>query len=290
MKSTAKYFTIFTRIVKIKLCILISINLSSCKKVIDLGIENIDPQIVIEGQVSDQGNSYVKLTKTNPLSKLYNNTPILNAFVTISDGNLLDTLKEVNDGYFILTRKFRPQIDKTYSLTVNAEGKTYTAISTMPKAIPIDGADLKLTSVGQSAGDTTKRYFYYVHFNDPAGVQNYYRFTISCDGNIFPNRNSFYWEDAAFQNIFDDKLINGQPNPYPLIGSSNYFVHSGDIIYLNMYCIEENVYKYYYGIRQIEIEFSRPSASPDNPIGNIQGGALGCFSANPLRRVRLVIP
>jgi hypothetical protein len=49
---------------------------------------------------------------------------------------------------------------------------------------------------------------------------------------------------------------------------------------VNMYCISEPVYRYYYALsRQFYDDGGAFSPSPASPPTNINGGAQGCFSA-----------
>jgi len=49
-----------------------------------------------------------------------------------------------------------------------------------------------------------------------------------------------------------------------------------------MQCIDKNVYEYWYSLDQSSTGSSQ-SAAPGNPVSNMQGGALGYFSANTLQ-------
>jgi hypothetical protein len=57
-----------------------------------------------------------------------------------------------------------------------------------------------------------------------------------------------------------------------------------------MYCIDKNVYNYFFSLLQVTGNNGGfQSASPDNPITNISGGALGYFSAHTVSRVRMEV-
>jgi len=56
---------------------------------------------------------------------------------------------------------------------------------------------------------------------------------------------------------------------------------------IELHSIDPGVYKYWYSLDQGADGGS--SASPANPVSNISGGALGYFSAQAVREMKLVV-
>ncbi|MEO6219108.1 MAG: DUF4249 domain-containing protein, partial [Ginsengibacter sp.] len=65
-------------------------------------------------------------------------------------------------------------------------------------------------------------------------------------------------------------------------------IMSGDTILLDMQCIDAAVYKYWFSLNQSATGNSQ-SASPANAVTNINGGALGYFSAHTLQTKSVIV-
>ncbi|MBW7892063.1 MAG: DUF4249 family protein, partial [Chitinophagaceae bacterium] len=61
-------------------------------------------------------------------------------------------------------------------------------------------------------------------------------------------------------------------------------IKSGDLVKVEMQSISSTVYDYWYSLIQ-GASGNSSSASPANPISNIEGGALGYFSAHQIQSV-----
>ncbi len=249
--------------------------LSSCEKVVEIDLNNVASQVFIEGQVTDiLGNYQVQINKTVNFSAANQFPAVQNAIVTITDNTgVTETLTEKSAGLYV-SRMVKGISGRTYTLKVVAEGKTYSASSTMPQAVDFTSAEVKESPL--PAGGATKFYNYLVFFQDPAGIQNQYRFTLTSKGQ----------KDKGFSNVFNDNLIDGKPNPIPL-RSTDFKIASKDTVTIEMQCIDKAVYEYFYTFRALE---TGQGGTPANPINNITGGALGYFSAHTVRKVDAIVP
>ena len=110
--------------------------ITACQKVINIDLNSTSPNIVIIGNVNDQPGPYtVTLSQTANFSDPNTFPSIDGAFVTISDNvGDMDTLVEVSPGTYH-TKKIMGVPGRTYYLTVLANGRTYTANSTMPQPL-----------------------------------------------------------------------------------------------------------------------------------------------------------
>ena len=113
--------------------------LTSCEKEINLDLEDKSGNIVIEGNVTNQtGPYYVKVTKSVAFTEENKYPEVANAIVVISDNTgQADTLQYVADGLYRTTHLVSTP-GNTYDLNVTAEGKNYTAESTMPQPVTLD--------------------------------------------------------------------------------------------------------------------------------------------------------
>jgi hypothetical protein len=66
-------------------------------------------------------------------------------------------------------------------------------------------------------------------------------------------------------------------------------LQSGDTLEVKMYCVDKNIYNYFFSLGQITGNNSFNSASPANPNSNLSNGALGYFSAHTVARQKLLV-
>lgn len=245
-----------------------------CKKVIDINLNNADPQIVIQGEINNvQGPYHVFISQSVNFTSDNSFPPVSGAFVTIRSNGLIDTLSEKKPGDYI-THLFTGIPGYTYQLYVETEGKIYTSASTMPQPVNID-------SITFVEGQKNNLYAV-VNFQDPPGISNFYQFKE-------------YVDDVAFKNgrgnsVFEDRLSDGRYINRLLYDDST-DIKSGIKLTVQMNCVDEDVYNYLNGLLLISGNsgnFTNPS--PANPPGNITGGALGYFSANTKTSRSVEIP
>lgn len=257
---------------KILILIIIPFAFFSCQKVIDLNLNTSTPAIVIQGNIFDQPGPYlIRISKTVNFNDSNAFPPVTNAKVTIRDdaGNK-DSLVEMSDGNY-LTTSLHGVEGRTYTLTVENDGKTYTAVSTMPYAVNIDSIYFERSSFGNF-------YLTTVNFKDPQGIDNYYR--------LFQAVND---TTRSAINIQSDQLNQGEVikysfYPFSSNGISNF--NKGDKITIKLECIDKGVYEYLRTSRRDNGQ----SASPTNPTSNINNGALGYFNACTIRQASITTP
>ena len=245
---------------------LTAITFVACEKVINLKLENTTPKFGIESNFTDSLQiQTVTISQTINFDKKNQFKPIVGATVTLSDmQNMLVTFVETTPGIYKTTFPLNGTPGIKYSLNVTVNNQNFVATSTMPQVVKVD-------SVRQSEififGRKTK--FLKVHFQDPAGLGNYY------NNRVFINkikRNDFFVE---FDRFNDGKQI-----------ANTIFINEpdlqiGDKVKIEMLTIDFNVYKYLFAITQISGNGGPPTA-PANPVSNFNNGALGYFSASTL--------
>ncbi|SIS63513.1 DUF4249 domain-containing protein [Chryseobacterium gambrini] len=253
---------------------------TSCEKEIDLDLEDQSGQIVIEGNITDQGGPYfVKITKSVAFTQANQYPAVTNAQVILSDNTgQTETLQYAGNGNY-KTSAFVGQPGRIYTLTINAEGKQYTAQSTMPQAVSFDGLEQDSFLV---AGQTS--YTLLPLFTDPATLGNRYLFVYTVNSN-----------PKKFFSEFSDNVNNGLPNQRPLLlpnddsNANDIKVVAGDVIHVEMQCIDDKVYTYYSALLQLSGSGPGGGITPANPPSNISNGALGYFSAHTVRTRTAVI-
>lgn len=251
---------------------LIICSLSSCEKIIDLNLDTSPTGIVIVGNVFDHAGPYkVLISKSIDFTESNNFPPVRNANVIISDSvGHSDTLTESSPGTYT-TSKLRGLPGLTYTLLVNAEGKIFTATSTMPNPVSISRIYMKKSAVGSEKEIA-------FDFKDPENIDNYYRVKEYVNDTL-----------KTGINIGNDKLYQGKVITYSLGSKAlndDTPLKEGDRVKVELECIDKNVFEY---LRTTGGNDGQ-SASPANPVSNISNGALGYFSASSVREASIIIP
>lgn len=242
---------------------ILACTLLACKKVIDIDLSGYaEPRLVIEASLLDtllyQGSSYglVRLSKSIGINDSISESYFTGrAFITIQDldTRIIDTLVMQSPWYYA-TNKLEGVQGHEYLLTVNAEGKTYTARSKMPYKVYCDSVtNKKVQLLGDVFHNITPR------FTDRAGTKNYYKF-------------------GGYN--FDDSYGDGTPNVrhfgfmYPNASGTRkwfYFINQNEDMYRYNLVLQQNNNNGRANVLTV--------SNPSNPPTNIQGGALGYFTA-----------
>ena len=129
--------------------IIATIALSSCEKVIDLDLKDVESKLVVEANITNQpGPYFVKLTKSIPFDESSIYPEVNDALVIISDeAGQSDTLNYTSNGVY-KTNTTQGIEGRSYYLKIVAEGKTYTATSTMPQKVILDNIGISVLQFG----------------------------------------------------------------------------------------------------------------------------------------------
>ncbi len=262
---------------KILMLVISAITLTSCEKEIELDLNSANAKYVIEGEVPQNDVATVKITKTVNFSETNNFPAVKSAVVTISDETgVSEQLIETSAGIY-KTQKMKGAEGKTYSLTIKAEGNTFTAKSTMPKAVKLTGLKTSLSSFAPPGAASADNYTVFPQFIDPTELGNSYRFIQSRNGEL----------DKSIL-IANDNIGNGQPNSRPIF-SQNFDIKLGDNLTVEMRCIDVPAYDYFYSLTSIQGNGPGGGTTPTNPVSNISDGALGYFSAFTVQKLSVVV-
>ncbi len=254
---------------KITYIFIITLLFSSCEKVIDVDLNSADPQIVIEGVITNSAGPFsVTITQTTDYFEPSSYPAISNSIVNISDseGNF-ETLVEVEPGVY-QTANLQGVEGRTYDLYVNIDGVEYTASSYMPPVTTIDSLEYEEIDIGFGGQSDEDNYAVFAHFMDTENIENYYRIK--------------YYINSEFDgeiHVIDDQLLDGNDIEY---GSILEDVEISDEVIVELLGIDENVYDYFNTLSTILGDGQGPSSgstTPSNPNSNISNGALGYFSA-----------
>lgn len=252
----------------------------SCEKEIDLDLENESGNVVIEGNITDKAGPYIiRITKSVSFTSANEYPAVESAQVILSDNAGHSEILQYVGGGNYQASTFTGQPGRTYTLTVKAEGKEYVAQSTMPQPVAFEGLQQDSFVV---AGETS--YTLLPVFTDPPALGNRYLFSFTVNNN-----------PKKFFSEFSDNVNNGMLNQRPLLlpnddsDPGDIKVVQGDIIHVEMQCIDEKVYTFYSALLQLSGSGPGGGVTPANPPSNISNGALGYFSAHTSEKLSAVI-
>jgi hypothetical protein len=272
--KTAVFFTVFI--------------LFSCEKNITVDLPVPGQKIVVEGYIETGQKAIVTLTKTAAFFAPVDSASLFsflvtNAVVTVSDGITSEQLVFTIDTnqyipFVYKSQTLTGQEGKTYTLTVVAEGKTLTAVTTIPHAVPLDSVWYKQQEGHDSVG------YAWAHLTDPDTLGNCYRWFAKRIG----HDKHFL---APIGSVFEDKFINGksfdfdynrasEPNSDDNDGSRGYF-HQGDTIAVK-FCSIDRAHFDFWRIEEVQVSnngnpFAAPAPIPTNISGGI--GIWGGYAA-----------
>ena len=262
---------------------------TSCEEVIELDLNTTDPQIVIEGFITDGEGPYsVLISKTVDFYDPNTFPPQTDAVVHITDDQgHVESLTETSPGIYE-TSTLQGKRGVSYTLAVQTEGQEYTATSRIPEQrIFIDSitTGYKSQSIFQDAG-----YYATAYFNDPPDTADYYRLQVLVNGEVYvfdtdddeDEDGNSGTQDSNFW-LLRDKFTNGNVQDYEF----PHRLEPGDTFEVRLQHIDRQTYDYY---RTLVDVISGNTLAPSNPITNWNNGALGYFGAFSETQRTAVVP
>ncbi len=147
------------KLYKILSLLLIAALFSACEDVVTVDLEDGDQQLVVDAWVNNQDKpQVVRLVRTSPYFESSASPAVTGATVKITDNNGTEFDFVDNDnGDYIWTPPAGTtfgQVGNTYTLSIETEGKLYTAVSTMNRIMEIDsiGAEFREEDLGEPEG------------------------------------------------------------------------------------------------------------------------------------------
>lgn len=258
------------------LLFLSSLFLFSCTERIDINIKDSDAVLVVEANITNDAGPYkVKLSKTINFDQPNVFPSVSNAFMVISDnvGNK-DTLVESSEKGTYFTQHIQGIEGRSYTLSIDAEGKNYLASCSMPVAVKLDSIFVQeIPGGGPGGGGPSLRRFIFNVFQDPAAEANYYQTAQIKNDSLQDNLS-----------LFNDDNVNGNKVTIPYFGQTASIL-LGDSILMELRSLSKTSYEYYNTLNEIATGGGGgQAASPQNPTTNVSGGALGYFAAYSVSR------
>ncbi|MGC9352189.1 MAG: DUF4249 domain-containing protein [Mariniphaga sp.] len=246
-----------------------------CERVIDVDLNESNPQIVIEGNLSyNDAELEVRISKTGSYFSTTQIEKVNDAEVYLvnSEGTRVEAEAFGNGIYKI--ENYPLEQKKEYHLFIESEGQKYDAKSTLHPPVKIDSLgfeyqkDVRFFEGG---------YRLLLYFSDPPDEENFYRIKV------FKNEELFNSVDDLI--VFDDSGLNGKGIQVTL---RRQLFDVGDTAYVQFLTIDEKSFLYFSTFR--EMANTNPgSPAPANPISNFSNGALGYFSAWSFEEKEIII-
>lgn len=256
-----------------------SILLLSCRKVIDVDLNEAESKTVIEAYLQEGVSDFsVNISKT---ISYFTDEPIpavKGAVVVLTDASgVKTTLLDNTDGTYLATN-FDATSNQNYTLNIElATGEVFEAKSFMPRQVPLKAIvlDYEEKSIFGEAG-----YVPYTVFDDPIDETNFYRIILTKNGE---RRDAL--EDMF---VFDDKFTNGNEIAIPLFSER---LQIDDVIEIELISIDKATYDYYETLVSIASASGGggDSAAPANPNNNISNDGLGYFAAISSDKLSVIV-
>ena len=285
---------------------LFACSIISCEKSIDIQPEAQTPLLVVDGNIENGKAPLIILSKSidffsNLSTDILAKSLVNNAVITLTDGIKTSTLKgyskSLGGGYSIVyytndstnpAAAIIGQLGKTYSITIEYEGKKYESITHIPEIKrTCDSVWWKQAPFS----DDTSKVVLMARFTDPAGYGNYIRYYTKV------NSDSYL---PGFNSVFDDQVIDGSTydfqvdqgvdrNNVPDQKEYGYFKR-GDTISLKLSNIDKASFDFW---RTLEFSYQsvgNPFSSPTKVMSNVSNGALGGFCGYGSQVRTVIVP
>lgn len=264
--------------------------LLSCRKEEETPLQD---RLVVEGWIDSDGNPMVMVTRSftpGPdsvsLEDLYDHV-LRWCKVTLSDGEKETILtgmysKNPFPGYVYSTSRMRGEVGKTYTLQVDADGRSASARTTVPPPCPLeslepvsfDGSDSLFLIKARFRWDPARqdRYKFFVRIAKTDST--YVAASMSLSGTVAP-----------------DGMTEVTIRPgYSLFRSKRLSFKSGERVFVKFSTLEEDMYRFW---RTYEDQLSlarTPFFSIDSGLSGNMEGALGYFAGYGSVEYEITLP
>jgi len=283
------------------LFLLLPLAFFGCQQEIEVDLPDYEPKMVVEGSIENGRPAMVILSKSISyfanidLNYLLNNVFIRDAevYVTSSDGEMERLMFQYcadSPIYFAYCgNNIRGKENTSYTLTINYEGKTYKATTTIPHTFDLEA--IWFSSLSEYLNADTMRTIR-IQMTDNPAEENYYAFQLKVSCPSFKDR---LWVSPV-PIAFDDKSFNGLTFNYELerYGTSSMFSYMlsederqaqsrltfrpGDTVYVKHSQMDYNTYRFMLTGGTEAIVGTNPFTNPAPVISNIEGeNALGAW-------------
>lgn len=247
----------------------------ACKKglqeefiAMDINVNDIGIITVIDAKIEMDSNARVQISYSEDINTAFTPSPNYeaNAIVEISNGVSSEQLIYLGGGVY-RGSSILGKVGETYSLTININGKIYTASSTMYN--PATLRDITLTPITGKDGKTITGYAENWVVNDPSATRNRYLFEWWTNG---VHNQAIDWA------IDDNRVVNA--NEGLSLFNPQRDVNVKEITTFRVSEIDKSTYDFYNMYEKIVRGIaSAGDQTPYNPVSIFGAGTIGNFRA-----------
>ena len=291
---------------KIAFLSLLIMGLNSCSKEVKIDIPGFDEQIVIDGSIETGTPAIIFLSNTRDIYAPTDINSYLSGFISgatviVSDGTITDTLTEICTdnlpaGFDSIAAEFFGlpieelvslnlcayvstglvgELEKTYTLKVIHDNKTYTSSTKIKNQKPLDNLFWKEQTNLPGYG------FSWAKLTDSPLIDDAYRWEVKKIG-----ESSF---SKPFQPFYDDSFVNGLTFEFSVENPMSFndetiddqfkgYYKQGDTIIVKFSTLGKREFQFFEKKYNQIYSGGNPFATPTNIPTNIEGGALGIWA------------
>jgi hypothetical protein len=264
------------------------VGLTACEKTVNLDLNQNEPKIIIEGQVTNHaGYQYVKVSRSVGFYDTGESPRVQDAIVIVSDdlGNEFEFFHNPRDhadsaGYYLPVDAFEGQVGRTYKLSATVDGELYEAEDKLFSVTTIDSLAYRINDdEAEDPKDGNKFYEVLIYAIEPQGTKDYYLFKFYRNDSlkVYNDTDIYYSDDEVL-----GEQIDGVPSPI--------YYEPGDTARVEAYSLSRNGFVFYNDLQTLLTSdgglFSQP---PSNSRTNLTNGALGYFQASAIDMKEIVI-
>ncbi len=241
---------------------------TSCEKELDFHYHDVEPQLVIEGNLTADG-ARVALTSTTPMDEAMNRHKITDASVRLTDMTAGTTVSLSPDADGVFTDALGGIEGHEYRLDVSAGGRSYSSVSTMGPSTDILALEFRWIKMPYDYVALLQ-----VTFTDSPGVDDCYWVRL------YRNGEAYLWS------VLDDcHAVNGLIHEVIMTSrkdvdeeDDNMVLRDGDVVTVSVTAVSREMFDYLVALQS-------DSNGPRMFAGDF---CLGYFLASPVGRSDIV--
>lgn len=281
---------------RVALALLIWIGFLGCTPEPELDFIDYQPKLVIDGSIEQGDFARVLLTQSMSYfdqldSAKVRRLVVTTAKVTVSTEGMSEVLTLKRDERFFppfvyTSTLLRGEVGKSYTLTVEWRGQTYSAVTSIPEVSRFDALWFETLPTSDSLG------YVFGRFTDDGAKENYYR--------VFTRREG---KDSRFIPIYlsaiGDQSFNGKSFTFSLLrGPDNFtnvvddlYFKKGEVVFIKLATMDRAHFDFWRTLERELYVIGNPFASSGNQIlSNIDNKkALGVWGGYGSVTYRFVV-
>jgi len=272
------------------LIVILIIGSSSCTEPIELDLNTEEnKRLVVDAHLTTATKAHeVHLTQTRDFFTQSDPVPATGALVTLSDGATTETLTETDPGLYYTSENYAAEVGKTYTLKIEYNGKTHTAVEEVLPVAPLEDVYYEIDYSGDDEstiegpdGEIIYETFYDIYgvSKEPDTPGNHYMWFLNINGE---------WHDYEYEEWFftNDNGVNGMDIDAPF---HNVVAYPDDVVELEQMSITKGAHDFLLAVAFEVYRGSLFDGAPANVSTNFDNGALGYFITSDVSSLSVTI-